>query len=437
MKKQILFLSLFFTSQAWALSCSTPVTFTGPGEVRSCAKTAINEKGEAVVVWKAEPETNSCFLQAATCDKEKKWSAAEKIGDMEPEAIGPVELYMDHEGNAYAGWVCQKEKNQFYKFSKKEKENWCPPITIVSSEDKIIPATVHFDLQGNLIILGIQSPETVNFIYYQQKTATKNVKKFPFSGLFPFQVVCHKDGQVAAVCIREEVHNNWFSTTKDFKIQQVNLKENGEWTVPVTLGKLGWIENSYGPVGRPFCSMNSNGNFAFVNSCKDLNTQDMKVEAIISTSGDEAGPITLATSKQTFDNSKILIDDQGNALAVMSLCKNRKVIFAAYKPKGQPWSSVVPLTDSQKNVKKFELSYQQGRFIVVWDEISLKNDYSIYGATFSPQTQEWSLALLSPPDQDCMGPSIAFNEKGEGIIAWTHWSGKKQFDIQVSELKVD
>lgn len=437
MKKSFLFLSLWIC-QAWALSCSAPVTFSGLGEVRSCAKTAINDKGEAVVVWKAEPETNSCFLQATTCDIEKKWSAVEKIGDIEQEAIGPVELYMDHEGNAFAGWVGQKKKNQFYKFSKKEKENWCPVITIVSSEDKIMPVAVHFDLQGNLIILGLQAPETFNFIHYLQKTETKNVKKFPFSGLFPFQIVCHKDGQVAAGCIRKEIHNNWFSTTTDYKIQQVSLKESGEWTAPVTLGKLGWIEGSNMPAGKPFCSMNSNGNFAFISSCKDMNTQDMKVEAIVSTPGDETGPIPLATSKQAFDNSKILIDDQGNTLAAWTgLLKNRKAVFAAYKPKGQPWTSPMPLTDSQKIVKKFELSYQQGHFIVVWDEVSLKNDYSIYGATFSPQTQEWSLALLSPPDQDCMEPSIAFNEKGEGIIAWTHWSGKKQFDIQVAELKID
>lgn len=439
MKKQILFLSLFFCSQAWALSCSAPIILSEPGAMHCYARAAINQKGEAVVAWKTDSMPDGCFFQAAICNTEKKWSVAEKIEDLE-KAIGfSCDLYMDNEGNAFAGWVYLQDKNIVYKFSKKEKKGWCPAKTVLGSEDKMKPLSVEFDLQGNLIILGFQSKETINIIHYQQKSDIKNVKNMLSSEMFPFQTVCHKNGQVVVLCLSKEIHNNWFSTTTDFKVQQVNLKENGEWAVPVTLCELSRMDSSNMPAGRPFCSMNSNGNFAFISPRRDNNTQDIKIEAVVSTPGHETETSILATSKQTFENSKILIDDQGNALAAwIGLLKNRKAIFAAYKPQGQPWASPVPLTDSEKFVKKFELSRdQQGHFIIVWDEASLKNEFSIYGATYSTQTQEWSLALLSPPNQDCMDSSIAFNEKGEGIIAWTNWSSKKQFDIQVVELKMD
>jgi hypothetical protein len=436
MKKSIIFLNLFFISQAWALSCSAPVNISEPGETHCCSKAALNEKGEAVVAWKAFTDEESIFLQAATCNAEKKWSAAETLGDFE-ERIDSAELYIDSDGNAFAGWCCERDQETLYKFSKKKKQGWCPAITVAGPEDLTLLVAADFDLQGNPIILGMPAQDTIKVLHYHHATAQKIHQRFSASQPFPFQVVRNKLGELTAWWVVP--HKNWLFQKSDYVVQQIKLKENGEWSSPTTLCKLGFTDISNEQAAHLFSSVNSNENFALIWVSWNKQVEDMKVHAVVSIDR-RVESIDIATSKAGFCSPKILMDDQENTLAVwVGLLKNRRAVFASYKPKGQPWSLPVPLSNSLKNAEKFELTQDhQGHFIVVWNETSPKLEHLIYGATFSIQAQEWSLALLSPADQCCEQPSIAFNEKGQGIIAWSNWNwDKKQFNIQAAELKID
>lgn len=437
MKKSFLFLSLW-VGQIWALSCSAPVTLSESCGLYCCPQAALNEKGAAVVVWKAVTEGESFFLQAVTCDAEKKWSAVQPLGDFEERTISP-EPYIDEDGNAFVAWFCQKDKEKVCKFSKKTKQGWCPAITVVGSEDLMLPVVFNFDLQGNPIVLGMSLQDAIKVLQYHHATAQKTDKRLSINEVMPFQMTRNKQGQVAAWWLTP--HKNWLFQKSDYDVQQIKLKENGDWSSPTTLSKLGITDFSNEKISHIFSSVNSNENFALIwtswNDHEDI--ESMKIHALVSTDH-RVESFNIATSKAGFCTSKILMDDQENTLAVwVGLLKNRKAIFAAYKPKGQPWSSPVPLSNSQKHAEKFELSQDhQGRFIVVWNETSFKLEHLIYGATLSTQTQEWSLALLSPPDQHCKQPSIAFNEKGQGIIAWSNWNwDKRQFEIQAAELKMD
>jgi hypothetical protein len=437
MKKSILFLSLWIM-QAWALSCSAPVTLSEPGGIYLAPKATLNEKGEALVAWQALAPGETFFVQATTRDAEKKWSEAESLGDFEERICYP-QLCMTSEGKALVGWECRRGEEVFYKFSKKAQGSWCPAITVASSDDfkKIIAA--EFDSEGNPVVLGIrihnvQEPQ-ISGIHYHHALAKKNYKTFStLSEIIPFQINRSPQGQMAVLQVAP--HKTWYFRTSDYDVQQLKLKEEGNWAAPTTTCQLGLtnIES----VDYLVSSTNSKEKTALI--WVDRNDKPAGMRVVVSPESSEASPVVLATSKTGFYNPKILVDEQDNILAAwVGRLEDRAVIFAAYKPQGQPWTSPMPLSHSKKHADKFELSHDhQGHFLVVWCEGSLKFEHVIYGAAFSTQTQEWSLALLSPEGQVCGDPSIAFNEKGEGIITWLNnlWE-QKQCIIQAAELKID
>lgn len=438
MKKSILFLSIWIT-QAWALSCSKPVTLSESEGIYLSPKVKLNEKGEALVAWQAVTPEETFYLQAARRDVEKRWSKAEMLGGLE-EKISPPHVHMTSEGNAYVGWWCRKDEEVFYKFSKETQGSWCPAITVANSEDLKEIRAISFDVEGNPLILGMRdqpNAREMGVIHYHHATAKKDYKTLSTNAdIFPFQIVRNPQGQAAILWAAPR--KNWYFRKSDYDVQQLKLSEDGEWLAPTTLCKLGMMDINKEHVAHLFSSMNSKGSTALI--WVDWNDEVEGMKVVVAPEKPGGSPIVLAASRAGFCSPKILIDDQDNTLAVwIGLLKNRRAVFAAYKPQGQPWTSPVPLSHSQKHADKFELRQDyQGHFVVVWGESSFNFETLIYGAVFSTQTQEWSLTLLSPEDQICADPSIAFNQKGEGIIAWSNLLlDQKQFTIQAAELKID
>src|SRR5579872_2549640 len=101
MKKIAICMSLLI-GQAWALSCTTPVTISEPGWDVSAPKVDINEKGEALVLWLSENyESQEDTLFAATRDGEK-WSTAALSG---PANVIDDEIpFIDRLGNQFVCW---------------------------------------------------------------------------------------------------------------------------------------------------------------------------------------------------------------------------------------------------------------------------------------------------------------------------------------------
>lgn len=437
MNKSVLFLSLWIV-QAWALSCSAPVTLSEPAGLYFLPRATLNDKGDALVAWYTLTPGESVSVQVATCDSEKRWSKAEQLGEFE-EKVGTARLHMTNEGDAFVSWWCKKDKEQSYKFSKKTGGSWCPAMTVSSSDDFNTILAADFDNEGNPIVLGFKiNQETPQFgvIHYHHATDSKNSKVLSTNAeIIPFRIVRSPQGHTSVLQLMP--HKNWYFRTSDYDIQQLKLKE-GEWVAPITLCKLGMTDIQEEHIAHLIPSMNSKGNMALI--WLDWHDKSKGTKVVAAPENSKGSSIVLATSKAGFDSPKILIDEQDNILAVwIGLHKHRNAIFAAYKPQGQPWTSPIPLSHSQNHVDQFELSQDhQGHFVVVWSEQSFDVKSLIYGAVFSTQKQECSSILLSPEDQLCGEPSIAFNQKGEGIITWsTLVLDKKQYVIQAAELKMD
>jgi hypothetical protein len=133
---------------------------------------------------------------------------------------------------------------------------------------------------------------------------------------------------------------------------------------------------------------------------------------------------------------KSKIDSEGNFLVVCTRKgKKEKNLFAAYKPKGQPWVHKTLFTSNSLDIKRFVVSCSKGHFVVVWDETAGR-EATVRGATLSTATETWSPIRLSPPEFPCARPDVTFNEQGQGLISWeTIINGVWQ--IQVAELSLD
>jgi hypothetical protein len=284
MKKSMIFLSLFFINQGWALSCSAPVTISEPGEIHSSPKAAINAKGEAVVAWKSVTTEESHFIQAATCNAEKKWSGAQPLGSSE-EIGSPPKLYMDGEGNAYATWVYKKENKIICKFSKKDRQGWCPATQIADFQEGMVPLGAAFDMHGNLIIacMHLQDQSKTSFIHYRHATNEKEHKIPLASPAFRFNFISNPQKEVAV--LGAEDRQNWFFGQSACDIQLQKLKPNGEWTRPVTLGKFDRANFSPEEVEQYFSSMNSHENLAFIWISGKGQTPAKKIQAAVLTRG--------------------------------------------------------------------------------------------------------------------------------------------------------
>jgi hypothetical protein len=143
-------------------------------------------------------------------------------------------------------------------------------------------------------------------------------------------------------------------------------------------------------------------------------------------------------SPDGFTDSAICIDDNGNAVAVwIEPFKKYTVVYAAYKSQNQEWQAAQILSNFNNNAEHVQLSFSNGVFVVVWGESdSGVFKRSIFGVTLAPAEKcKWSEpVLLSPEEENCWHPSIAFGEKG-GIITWTsHVQDTPDFQIQVADL---
>ena len=74
---------------------------------------------------------------------------------------------------------------------------------------------------------------------------------------------------------------------------------------------------------------------------------------------------------------------------------------------------------------------------ITWDSLYRKQD-RIYGMQFSIETETFSEPTsLTPEGKNCCSPSLSFNAKGEGIIAWHQILRHHEDCVQVADLIVD
>jgi hypothetical protein len=496
MKKALLFLSL--CSQAWSLSCSTPVTLSQPGQSGYWPKVKVNEKGEAVALWVAENEDQEEeTLFAATMDGEKKWSSAEISKPAKD--IFPHQLLIDAEGNSFVLWLLENEDNEgnaqkFYQFAKKEKnKSWSPTANVLSSEEVLAFAKSAFDAKGNVLFIGqaktkkpdLKYSNTKTIAYDHQTGQKKHVELAKDAGFTTGEsLFANKQGKVFASW--QEYRSSYDKDYRYHSEREIKgswYQDIAGWSKPVLISRLkdGYLLEVKG-------SINSKGDIAIlwekgdsndlkrlqVVSCTDqqwsepldfaisenyfrnlqvaMNDQGDIVVGWIATEkgkkvvyvaqkskeGSWSAPLALSDVSKKSDEFKISLDNEGNILAIWSAREGKKwVLQTSYQPKGQSWSSPISLSNKESSCEGAKVhANKTGNFVVLWEERQ-KRGSSVHSAALSVKTQQWSYAFLSPEGLDCSYFTFALNEKGEGVVAWKMTSNEEETAIQAAELKIN
>lgn len=498
MKKIAICMSLLM-GQVWALSCTTPVTFSAPGQDISTLKVAVDEKGEALALWVSKnPENKEKTLFAATRDGEKKWSTAALLEPVK--GITLCDFYIDAQGNQFACWKIKKEdsegdKLEYYQFAKKEKNQaWTPAVNVLNPEDKLKYSKMSFDSQGNVLVLshaetkdpnGSTNHSIVSVLYNHQNGEKNKTEIAKTSGYSSSQhLIKNREGKVFAWW---EGSRSNYDQIKRFQSEKVLigswLQDNGNWSDPTTLLSFSESPSIVSEKGI----MNSKGDLAMLWE-KSVYGDAKTIQAVTCEDGRWSDPVDFAISKDYFLDLVFAMNDEGHVVASWQRSdKGKEVAYVVDKPAGQPWSSPIVLStkmdpysakiaiDNQGNILvawvvhegRKEVPYaaykpvnqewvapvrlsggtqecgpvkvntnNQGSFVVLWNEVQNKQ-ISIHGAALSTATKEWTSARLSPEGQDCGDFKFAFNKKGQGIVAWkTTWDNEDSF-VQVAELNVD
>ncbi|HEX2579356.1 MAG TPA: hypothetical protein VHK67_03020 [Rhabdochlamydiaceae bacterium] len=498
MMKKVAICFTLLLAQAWALSCTTPVTISEPGRDILYPSIAINEEGEVLALWVSENlDDKTETAMAATRDAEKKWTMS-AISEPALE-IGPLQSMTDHQGNHFVSWKRNEtdfdgNELEYRQFAKKEKnKDWTHAVNAVSPEDQVKYPKMAFDSQGNVLFLTYDKGKdlkdswntysVVSVIYSHQKDEVEKTNIGKKDGIISSQyLVKNRSGKVFAGW-----ENTSYKVNTSVKILQgAWLQENGRWSDPTTF--FSFSDNPYIGSGEKTV-MNAKGDMAMIWSLSPRGSKDKTLQAITYFDGQWSEPFDLAVSKKGFYGVKLAMNDNGHIVAIWPQCgKNKTVISIIEKPAGQPWSSPVVLFDLSKKTSTPKISIdEQGNILVAWavqegrkevpyaaykpvnqewvDPVRLSNgaqelndlriasnhqgsfvvlwcghmkkQISIHGASLSTATKEWSSAQISPEGQDCGNFKCAFNKKGQGVIVWKTTLDSEDSYVQVAELNVN
>lgn len=498
MKKIAICMSLLLVGQVWGLSCTTPVTISEPGRNVSTPKVALNDEGEALTLWISKnPENKEETLFAATRDGEKKWSSA--VLSEPATNIDLRDPYIDAQGNQFVFWEVEKEdaegdELEYSQFAKKEKNQaWTPAVTVLNPEDKIKYPKMTFDSHGNVLLLSHAENKDSKDVWSRTIYTVISVFFSHQKGEVKKTEIAQKDGYSSSQHLIKNQTGKVFawwedSTRKGYQSEKILkgswLQDDGSWSDPAPLFSFGdssylssmkgamnskgdlvtlWQKSSSGDTKTIQAATCIDGTWSEVvdiasldNYFNQLNvkmndaghiaacwTKTEKGKDVVYVADKPVGqswssPIAVSNPTKDANSCKMTMDDQGNILTVWIFTEGRKEVpYAAYKPVNQEWIAPVRLSSGTQGCGGLKVeSNHQGSFVVLWNEFQ-KKQVSIHGAALSTATKEWTSATLSSPGQDSGKFKVAFNKKGQGIIAWqTTWDYEDSF-VQVAELNVN
>ncbi len=405
-------IAIFFMSPLGALSVSTPVTLS-LSESPSQPCVALNEKGEAVVLWTSNDLEEISMVEVSTCNSTKEWSSPSILGKRHSHEGNP-QLVLDSDGTVFSVWKGAAYGNPFFQWVKKEK-NGSLSSSMIEIQDPTINRDCYLDKDGNLSLLDTNQ-DIPKIVTYEHQTQKKISREIPRNSVHRVMTPQEKE---FVVFISESKGYFWNS----YSVKGVWIEEASE---PVTIIDL-FRGNQYQfyPV-----AVNDNGNIGVIWAKKNSPMDWIVATVYVDGKWSESVPLIQRNGVQNIQSE---IDAEGNFLVVWSKIENNEQgLFAAYKPKEQDWLSPVLLFNS--NLSRFEISQSKGHFVVMWDKI-VKPNAAVHSAVFSTATLNWSFQQLSPGEVPCANANMAFNEYGYGVIAWEAIINGTRY-IQAAELSL-
>jgi PKD domain len=148
--------------------------------------------------------------------------------------------------------------------------------------------------------------------------------------------------------------------------------------------------------------------------------------AVRSADGDWSEPDDLSEAGQSvtpLEAPDVAIDASGTAIAVWKLEGDDDVVQAAMRPAGADWAEPDDLSDTGEDAREPAVAMNEaGEAVAAWTRFNGSN--YIAQAAARPAGADWAEPDdLSDAGEDAREPSVAIDEAGEAVAAWTRFNG--------------
>lgn len=132
----------------------------------------------------------------------------------------------------------------------------------------------------------------------------------------------------------------------------------------------------------------------------------------------------ISQPSQFVEEAQVAVDPQGEAVAVWTTTiGGTEIVQAATHPAGGAWSSPVSLTSSAQNANEPQVVMDsQGNAVAVWNqEVSGTSELWVVKASRRPAAGTWSTpTTLSAAGQEAVLPQVAIDPQGNAVAVWDY-----------------
>lgn len=440
LKQAVIFFSFLITKPLLALTCSSPTTLSDPRVDAYSPEVAVNDTGDAAVVWILSQMEEEEVIQICSKSHTTGWAMPETISTPTKSVFNPLP-HVDPAGNIFACWYIDTRQNIQTQFVEKlVGKSWTPPKNLI---------TLNYDGDSPLVVFSqdhlvatyeeritdedsLWGPKIINATMIPLKRG-EEPKTCALSHLSTFSATnatLAGGRQGNAVAIWEETDNT--------SLLKSSIKnENDEWMPPEII-----YQTLAGRTYEEGAAIDPKGNICVVweyHTAQPNDETTSKVQAVTRCNGKWSDPVDLSSLTDKIEEPRVCSDDEGNFLVVwVSVCDHKHLIRAAFKPFGKSWLPTFTLSSpEEKSVQPQVKVDNKGHFVVIW-KCKKNKISSIYGTEFFTKKQIWSQPVcLSPEGARCEEPRFVFDAQGKGTIVWTAISNGIDKMIQVATLNTD
>jgi len=367
---------------------SDPITLNPPSPPNTIVITesfqvAINEEGEAIVVWAEvpDPDPTPINIRAATFI-DNLWKVTEDIAVIPPTSEALPQVAIDSKGNAIAIWQAIQSPKEIIQVAAlpHHQETWSTPLTISDDETVVTNPEIGVGKKGNFVAVWngdqVIRARALTFKSVLEKTLCSLIRDIsipdPNVLVFSPALSTNNEGQAAVVWSQEiSSQENSSIETRMFRFEKGKIKRLSEI---VTLAEATTIN------GLPDVAINHRGD-AVAAWQSTIDSSGIVVASIFRKG--RWGPAQIISSELTLAPI-VAIDGRGNAVAI--------------------WTG---------------------------EDITVPGLPATFANTF--QKGKWDTPLqLSAPDNPALSAHVATNRRGKTIAAWNRSLGITMDIIQAS-----
>lgn len=453
MKSILSLATIIIGCSIWALSPPTSITTIPetPSGVNWESRIGMNANGAAIITWVKSEQGENRTVLASTQDS-GNWSFPQTI--LHAGKFDDFKPLMDRDGNPYL--VVGDFTNARWKYfiASKLGGSWAPATPPEFLEDPQIEKIwdVNFDHRDEVfgvVLFGEKDSESRKLCSYHNQSKRKKNEISRIDELKSrVQILRNPNGKIATL---------WISPSKagigtsayEFRAAHFKLKKE-QWDSPVKVGTINFDSQEKDAFNNFKGVINSAGDIAVIWKQYDQQVSSNYRLRLLYQKYQEPGLISSVSegifseiTNKNCSEFEAALDNQGNGVAVwIENSYPKRAVYAALKTKDQNhFVSQHLLSNPYKDASHLDIQHDhQGNFVVVWNE-SCEEPFErkICGAVWKTTEPQFSPSVtLSSESGFCWYPSLAFSEKGDGLITWTtHVPYSTNYAIQVASIKAD